>query len=288
MQSFASVILEGGRATLRHWRVLLPLYIAGLLLGLLQTWPVLLAAARGQLNTPYIGTLAGGGTDAAAGLFLSNPSAVGAAAGLWALGALALTLLFGGLYNFFSGGIIQAYLGGSARTFWGACRRTFWPFAGVGLLLIVLAIPLLGIAVATGGALGQRAALILGFVLVQLLNLLGEYARALAVANDRRNPFVLLWQAIGFCARHPAGTLGLAGLGLALHAGLALLYTTTASAIGGAPLAIGWQQLAVLAWLWVKLLRLAWAAAYVRLAAGDLPPVAQANIYGALRPQAPD
>ena len=54
------------------------------------------------------------------------------------------------------------------------------------------------------------------------------------------------------------------------------------------PLAIGWQQLAVLAWLWVKLLRLAWAAAYVRLAAGERPPATQANFAGALRPGTPD
>src|SRR5581483_7523929 len=105
-------------------------------------------------------------------------------------------------------------------------------------------------------------------------NMLGEYARALAVARDRRNPFVLLGQASRFCARHAGGTIGLALLGLLLHGALTLLYNLVANAIGGSPLAIGWQQLAVLAWLWVKLLRVAWAAAYVRLAAGDREPAA--------------
>jgi hypothetical protein len=274
MQDFVNVLVEGGRATLRHWRALLPLYIAGLLLGLLQTWPVLGAAARGELNTPFVGTLAGGGVDAAADLFMSNPGTAGPAAGLWVLGALALTLLFGAAYNFFSGGIVQAYLGGEARTFWAACRRTFWTFTGLGLLLIVLAVLAFAIGLASAGVLGQRGAVIVGVALVQLINMLGEYARALAVARDRRNPFALLGQAFGFCARHAAGTIGLALLGLLLHGGLTLLYNAVASAIGGVPLAIGWQQLAVLAWLWIKLLRLAWAAAYVRLAAGDGAPAA--------------
>jgi hypothetical protein len=47
------------------------------------------------------------------------------------------------------------------------------------------------------------------------------------------------------------------------------------------PLIVVWQQIVVLAWLWVKLLRLAWAAAYVRAehneptSVGDLQTVVQ-------------
>src|SRR5512138_3736526 len=103
--------------------------------------------------------------------------------------------------------------------------------------------------------------------------MLGEYARALAVARDRRNPFVLLGQAGRFCARHPAGTLALALLGVLFQFVLALLYRAVAGAIGGSPLVVVWQQLIVLAWLWIKLLRLAWAAAYMRAADGADAPL---------------
>src|SRR5262245_31594552 len=140
MQGFGDVFVQGWRATLRHWRALLPLYIVGLILGLVQTWPLLGAAARGALSSPFVGTLAGGGIEPAIDLFLSDPATVGAAAGLWTLVTFVFTLLFGVAYNFFSGGIVDAYLGGSARSFWAACRRTFWSFTGLGLLLIVLAV----------------------------------------------------------------------------------------------------------------------------------------------------
>jgi hypothetical protein len=272
MQGFADVFMLGWRATLRHWRAWLPLYIVGLLLGLVQTWPLLGAAARGALSSPFLGTLADGGIEPAIDLFLSDPGTVGAAAGLWALGTFVFTLLFGVAYNFFAGGILNAYLGGAARSFWSACRRTFWSFTGLGLLIVVLALLMIVVGAALGGAIGQRGALIVGFILLQIANMLGEYARALAVAGDRRNPFVLFAQACGFCARHPAGTLALASIGVLLHLALVLLYRAVADPIGGSPLLVVWQQLVVLAWLWVKLLRLAWAAAYVRAADGiDTP-----------------
>jgi hypothetical protein len=264
MQGFGDVIVLGWRATLRHWRTMSPLYIVGLLLGLVQTWPLLGAAARDALSNPFVGTLAGGGIEPAIDLFLSDPGTMSAVAGLWIVGTLVFTLLFGVAYNFFSGGIVNAYLGGSARSFWSACRRTFWSFTGLGLLLVVLALLLIVVGAALGGAIGQRGALIVGLVLLQLINMFGEYARALAVVRERYNPFVLLGQACGFCARHPAGTLALALIGVLLHLALVLLYRAVADGIGASPLLVVWQQLVVLAWLWIKLLRLAWAAMYVR------------------------
>jgi len=136
------------------------------------------------------------------------------------------------------------------------------------LLLVVLALLIIVVGAALRGALGQRGGLIVALILLQLANMLGEYARALAVARDRRNPFVLLEQAFRFCARHLAGMLALALCGVLLHLVLVLLYRAVAGAIGGSPLVVVWQQLIVLAWLWIKLLRLAWAAAYVRAADG--------------------
>ena len=264
MQGFRDVFVAGLRATLHNWRAMLPLYIVGLALGLVQTWPLLGAAAGDTLSNPFIRRLASGGSEPAIDLFLSDPGPMSAAAGLWALGTFVFTLLYGAAYNFFAGGILDAYLGGSARSFWPACRRTFWSFTGLGLLLVILAPLLVAVGAALVGWLGWSGALIATLVLLQLTNMLGEYARAIAVAHGRRNPFVLLGQAGRFCARRLAGTLALALFGVLLQLALLALYQVVAGTLGGSPLAVVWQQLVVLAWLWVKLLRLAWAAAYVR------------------------
>ena len=111
--------------------------------------------------------------------------------------------------------------------------------------------------------------MLVGGVVPLLTTLGGLSPRATAVAQGRRNPFVLLGRAAGFCVRHP-GALALGLLGLLLHAALLLLVRTALGAIGGTVAAIVPQQLAVLAWLWIKLLRLAWALSYVRLHSGSL------------------
>ena len=103
------------------------------------------------------------------------------------------------------------------------------------------------------------------FILLQLANLAGEYARAIAIIRQRRNPFIILGAGISFCVRHPAALLlGLAGL--LLHGGLALVYLALIGRVGASLLAVLLDQALVLAWLWVKLLRLAWAVNYVRAA----------------------
>lgn len=92
---------------------------------------------------------------------------------------------------------------------------------------------------------------------------------------------MLLGQAGRFCARHLAGTLALALLGVLLQLALLMLYQVVAGALGGSPLAIVGQQLVVLAWLWVKLLRLAWAAAYVR--AAETEPMGALDMYATIQ-----
>jgi hypothetical protein len=254
------VLIGGLRQSLRVW-LLWPLYLCGLALGLLQIWPLLVAVGNGALFNPFLAYLASGGGDALADLAIANSSAFGLNAGLWAFAALALLLLFGLAYNFFSGGILSLWAG--TRPFWAGCRHTFWTFTSLGMLLVLLAAFALVGAALLGGVLGTGGMLIVAAVLLQLINLFGEYARALAVAQGHRNPFILLGRAVGFCARNP-GALGLGLLGLLLHAAVLLLVGAALGAIGGTVAAILPQQLAVLAWLWIKLLRLAWALGYVR------------------------
>lgn len=174
MQGFRDVFVAGLRTTLRNWRAMLPLFIVGFALGLVQTWPLLGAAAGGALSNPLIRRLASGGSQSAIDLFLSNPGTISAGAGLWALGTFVFTLLFGAAYNFFAGGILNTYLGISARSFWAACRRTFWSFTGLGLLLVVLAPLLIAVGAALGGWLGWSGALVATLVLLQLANMLAS------------------------------------------------------------------------------------------------------------------
>ncbi|HEX9372771.1 MAG TPA: hypothetical protein VF897_17290 [Roseiflexaceae bacterium] len=282
MQLFLNVLVQGWRVTLRRWRVALPLYLTGLLLGLVQTWPLLRAAGAGALSNPFLGELAGGGGDAAIDLLLGSPTAVAQTVGIWVFVALLFGLLFGLAYNFFAGGILSVYTG--TRPFWAGCRRTFWAFTGLGILLLLLLLPVALAAALAGLALGPIGAAIVALILIQLVNLLGEYARAVAVVRDRRSPLALLGMAAGVVRRNLGGVLALALLGLLLHVALTLLYRVVASPIRATVVVVLWQQLVALAWLWVKLLRLAWAAGYARAdgAARDVGPAGEAAAMAAV------
>ena len=262
MQTLGSIIAGGVRLA-SHPRLLLPLYVCSLLLGLLQTWPLGIAVARGALRNPFLDDLAGGGTDALANLFIANPQWF-ATVGLWSVVLLGLGGVFGLLYNFFAGGILSVYAG--ARPFWSGCRRYFWTFTGLGVVLMLLALLLVVVLLILRSLLGNGVTLALALVLLQLVNVLGEYARALAVVRDRRNPAALLAAAGAFCLPRIPGVLLLALVGLLLHAGLLAVYRLGAGALGASPLVVAWQQLAVLAFIWIKLLRLAWAVRYTQLA----------------------
>jgi hypothetical protein len=272
MQLFQTVLVEGWRKATRNWRASLPLYLSGLLLGLAQTWPLLLAGGQALYN-PFLGELAAGG-GAALDLLLSDPLRASATASIWVIVTLLFTLLFGLAYSFFSGGALSVFAG--TLPFWAGCRRTFWTFAGLGLLVALLAFLAIVLAAFASALIGLAGAAVVLLALLQLINLLGEYARALAVVWQRRNPFALLGMALSFFRRNPAGVLGLAAIGVLLQGALAALYTLGSRAVGGTPLAILWQQLAVLGWIWVKLLRLAWAVSYVQASAR--PSVASAAV----------
>jgi hypothetical protein len=259
MNRFREALSGGLRQARRVW-LILPLYMVGLILGLMQTWPLVVAGSRGGLRNPFLADLAAGGSDAVLDLFIGSATA-GTQALVWAVAALLLTLLFGLAYTYFSGGMLSVAAG--TFPFWMGCRRFFWSFLGLGMLLVMLALLAVSIASLGGIWLGSpNMGLIVGLLLVQALNIVGEYARAIAVVRRRRNPLVLFGAALAFSVRHLGGVLALALLGLLLHGAVAAF----SIGLGNAPLGVGAlvvQQLVVLLWLWVKLLRLTWALSYV-------------------------
>lgn len=256
---------QGLQVALRNAQWLVPFYVASLVFGLLQSWPVL-AAGSSALNNPLAEQLARGDLDAVVDLFLTRLETF-AYVGVWALVALVLVPVYGLLYNFWSGGIVSITAG--RRRFWPGGRRTFWSFTALGLILMLLIGLVAAIGVLFAGLLGRRS-LVLVAVLVALINTLGEYARAVAAVNDRQNPFVLLGQAILFCLRHLPGVLALSLAGIVLHAALFVTYGWAVDQVSGGFVQVALQQFAAFLFIWIKALRLMWATTYMR---GEQPEV---------------
>ncbi len=250
---FIAIIRSGLRYALR-WQLILPLYGSALFLGLIQIWPLF---GNNALYNPMLGLLADHTTDVFVDLVAnSGPVAPGTIAA-WSGITFLLAFLFGACYSYFSGGILSAWAG--TRPFWNGSQHFFWSFTGLGILLGMLLFVALAIGTGVGLAFGATAGAITAMTLIQLMNLFGEYARAAAVVQDRRNPLILLGKAIQIVITQFPRTLSLAVAGLALHIGIALVYGSLASQAFGFPLSIALEQGVVLAWLWIKILRLAWA-----------------------------
>ena len=257
-----SALKHGFRDAMRL-DVVLPLYLWGLLLGLVQTWPLLGAARYGALNNPFAGQLATGGADALVNLFLGSPAAR-AQAGIWGLALVGLLLVYSLGYNFISGGMLNVWADKSS--FGRGGMWAFWSFTGLGALLVLLALLAIGIAAAVAAfGVGAQASVMVAAVLLQIINMVGEYARAIAVVENRRNPLTLLGRAFAFCARRP-GTLLLALMGVLLNAALAFVAVRALPMVEGGVVAVVVQQALTFGWVWVKALRLAWALNYVETA----------------------
>jgi hypothetical protein len=263
MSGFKDILTDGlsRSVNLSLW---LPLYGVSLLFGLAQTWPLL--ANTDLLTHPQLDYLATGSVDAWVNLLLSSPEAqtqTSATVTIWFLISLLLLTLYNLAYNFFAGGILSVWAG--TRSFWAGCRYTFWSFTGLGLLLLLLASPVVLLMVIAASFLGSGV-LVAGIGLILLVNLLGEYARSIAVARGERNPFKLLSSAFMFSLRHIGGVMSLGVLGTTLHFGMAFLYLAWGPLVSGMVALTLMQQVIVLLWLWAKLLRLAWALSYMQTA----------------------
>jgi hypothetical protein len=129
----------------------------------------------------------------------------------------------------------------------------------VGLLLGLLT-PLFLIVL----AVSRTAGLVLVALLISLVNLLGEYTRAVVVLHEERNAFKSLWLAFQFGTRHLLGVMMLSLAGLVLQGLVLQLYLSLPDTARGTLLGVILQQLVILLLLWLKQLRLSWALSYVQ------------------------
>ena len=237
-----------------RWKPILALYGSSLLLSLIQIWPLF---GQDALHHPLLIPLADRTVDVFVDLVSTTSDVAMPAVAAWSGVAVLLAFVFGMFYNLLSGGIMSAWAGN--RPFWQGCRYLFWSLMWLGGMLWVLLLIALAIGSWVGVTFGITAGTIIALTLAQLVNLLGEYARAAAVIYQRRNPFALVANAFRVIVRHLPGALSLGLIGLALHVGIALFYGSVARKSMGFPLTIVLEQGVVLAWLWVKVLRLGWA-----------------------------
>ncbi len=170
--------------------------------------------------------------------------------------------MFGLLYNLFSGGIISAWHP-TGRSFWASSWRFLLTFVAVQTVLVMLA-ALIVIACSATILSAPLVIGIVGGVVLQLLNSIGEVARGYAVVADRRNPFVVFGMAFALAARRLPAFLLLSIAGLALHAILLVFAWTLATVVPDSPLTMLWQQLLLAAAIGVKAIRLSWATALVQ------------------------
>ncbi len=248
----------------RRVRLWLPLYLLSLALGFAQTWPLIDNRA---LHNPYLSDLAAGGSEAWTAAAVSNPAGATVMSGLYVLTTLALTMLFGGAYNFVSGALLTQWAGAGRYRSGGV--RYFLTFGALGVMLLILAA--LALAISTGllVAGGGMAAVIVAWALVQLVNVLGEYARVLAIARSRRNPFAVLGMGAAFIVRHVPGAALFAVFGVLVQGTLWAAFAAVTGVAATWPPAVTFviQQAFICALLWSKVFRLALAWHFVRVAA---------------------
>lgn len=250
------IVPAGARDSLRV-RLWLPLYLVSLAFGIVQAAPGFDSAA---LHNPYLSDLASGGLDAWTDAALSDPRAASGAALQWSVLALGMWVLYGAAYNAVSGAMLSRWFGG--RGYAAGGRRWFLSFAALGIALLIL-LAICAVLTAILGALAGVAAIVIFVIAGQGLNLLGELARALAVRTDRLNPLPSLAAALRMMLREPVALLAIALAGFALHALLLVVAVLIGSATLHPVIGLLAQQIVVMAWIWIKVLRLAWASKLV-------------------------
>jgi hypothetical protein len=197
-----------------------------------------------------------------AGLLMSTAMLLALVLGVAVLASLPNTLVCGGALRVYADGRFTW-----RRFLWG-CWHWALPFV---VLLIVFSaiaasIAVLGLMVAAvlaalnaGGLVAPALMAVIGLYLATMVWF--DYARAIAVSQNRRNIFWALAQAFRFVIRQPARAFGLYLLLMILGYLLIVVYNRMAAPLvpfGWALAAIGLQQAFVAAQLWTRLAR--WAS----------------------------
>jgi hypothetical protein len=163
------------------------------------------------------------------------------------------------VYDLLAGGIISSW--DHRYSFWQACKR--WCLSNIVISLFVIILSFISMIIA--GTLIGTASLVVGSVvgvvlLISISNV-GEFARARAVATDRRNPISLFFGALWFCISRPITWLTCI-LGLLIIP--LTQFPQTLALSSGTTLLLGiiLQQLILLIASWSKILRLSWGYHY--------------------------
>ena len=259
MYSIFQAITRGLRSAL-HFPTLLPLWISTFILGWLQSWPIWLAGEQ-LIQRPFLGQLASGGTDMLVDLFLKNDS-LSMQAPIWLSLQIPILIIQHIMYAICAGGMLSVYLANGE--FASKSRRFALPFIGLDILLTILLVIIISLGAAGVVIAKSNVWIIPALVMIILLGIIGEYARAIAVVRDRRNPFVIFGQALSFCIHHFAGVALLAIISSIMFVLVLFGYSLIPSIAGLPWLALVLQQMVIFVIVWIKALRLAWAGQYVQ------------------------
>jgi hypothetical protein len=204
-------------------------------------------------------------------------SGLGAAILPWVIAVLLLPLLSTAVMAFFQGGILQSYFEDTQRIQWNRFWWASWHYWGAflllgllqGLLFLFIFMPL-----AAGGIALSLRATWLGLLVLPLLGLLflvgvmvGELARAYAVARGTRNILHVFGLGLKAVIRRPLAWIGLYFPAVMLLAGLHLVFrlgVLPALEPGMWLLYYSAAQVFILARAWARLLRLSGVVHLVR------------------------
>lgn len=254
--SLGQILLQGLQQSFRL-KPILAFYLSNLLLSLIPTLAIVANLTNSGRN-PYLLQLLSQDplnslVDLGMGGFSNNNP-----------GALVLLFIFAFLlqrlcYDFLVGGAIASW--DTRYSFWQACTRWFATNIGISLLVIISSIVIIIFASILSAAVHPLLGFGIGLLLIIALNNVGEFARARAVVNNRRNPFSLFFSALWFCISHPITWITCA-LGLLIILLTQFPQNIAFSANTALVLGIALQQVILLIASWSKALRLSWAYHY--------------------------
>jgi hypothetical protein len=202
-----------GSAIVATVRLAVPLYLIGVVLGLLPTTVAMLGLVPLAGDRPWRGDLLSPGwMNVVAEMVMNAIYMRGTPEIALVLAAVTIVLpltLLGQLaaYSFLAGGVLETLRAGpgAGTPFWAACRHWFWPFLRLSLVggVLVLASGLVGIIVARlfRPIIGPDGMAVLQFAVQAIVLGWLELSRALMVAESKRSVGTALGRAAHLAMR---------------------------------------------------------------------------------------